>query len=288
MLLIACANVANLLLSRSVARQNEMAVRAALGASRSRVIRQLLVESMILALLGAAGAVVLAYGSLEWIRALGAASVPRIGEIALNGEVLLFTLTISLVSGLLFGLAPALRLSRVDLQANLDDASRGSAGAHSVWASGGNLRRLLVTAELALAVVLLVGAGLLIRSFARVLDVPAGFNPANVLTLEVTLTGRRYTDAASLAETYRRLWERLRALPGVTAAGGVTSLPLSQMFAWGPITVEGRTPPAGEEFINADMRMVGGEYFRAMEIPLRQGPLVRRARPAGQPARHDR
>ena len=270
-LLIACANVANLLLSRSVARQNEMAVRAALGASRGRVVRQLLVESLVLAVMGAVGAVVLAYLSLEWIRALGAASVPRIGEIALNGEVLLFTLAISLVSGLLFGLAPALRLSRVDLRANLADASRGSAGAQSVWASGGNLRRLLVTAELALAVALLIGAGLLIRSFAHLLDVPPGFNPANVLTLEVTLTGRKYADAASLAETYRRLWERLHALPGVTAAGGVTSLPLSQMFAWGPITVEGRTPPAGEEFINADMRMVGGAYFRAMEIPLIKG-----------------
>ena len=270
-LLIACANVANLLLSRSVARQNEMAVRAALGASRGRVVRQLLVESLVLAVMGAVGAVMLAYLSLEWIRALGAASVPRIGEIALNGEVLLFTLAISLVSGLLFGLAPALRLSRVDLRANLADASRGSAGAQSVWASGGNLRRLLVTVELALAVVLLIGAGLLIRSFAHLLDVPPGFNPAHVLTLEVTLTGRKYTDAASLAETYRRLWERLHALPGVTAAGGVTSLPLSQMFAWGPITVEGRTPPAGEEFINADMRMVGGEYFKAMEIPLVKG-----------------
>jgi predicted permease len=272
-LLIACANVANLLLSRSVARQNEMAVRAALGASRSRVIRQLLIESMTLAALGSIGAVVLAYGSLRWIRALGAASVPRIAEIALNGEVLTFTLAISLVSGLLFGLAPALRLSRVDLQANLADASRGSAGAQSVWAAGGNVRRLLVTAELALAVVLLIGAGLLVRSFARVLDVPPGFNPANVLTLELTLTGRRYPDPPTLIETYRRLWEGLRAMPGVTVVGGVTSLPLSQMFAWGPITVEGRMPRAGEEFINADMRMVGGEYFRAMEIPLLEGRL---------------
>ncbi|MGH9174980.1 MAG: FtsX-like permease family protein, partial [Vicinamibacterales bacterium] len=107
----------------------------------------------------------------------------------------------------------------------------------------------------------------------RLQDVPPGFNPANVLTLELTMTGRKYNDANAVLEAYRLLWARMSALPGVTASGGVTSLPLSQMFAWGPITVEGRTPPAGEEFINADVRMVGGEYFRAMEIPLLKGRL---------------
>ena len=225
--------------------------------------------------MGGAVAVVLAYGSLEWIRTLGAASVPRIAEIAhqRRGAGLHVRASRS-VSGLLFGLVPALRLSRVDLQANLKDAGRGSAGAHSVWAGGGNLRRLLVIAELALSVVLLIGAGLLIRSFARLQDVPPGFNPANVLTLELTMTGRKYNDANAVLEAYRQLWERLaRACRASPPSGGVSSLPLSQMFAWGPITVEGRTPPAGEEFINADMRMVGGDYFRAMEIPLRQGPL---------------
>jgi predicted permease len=269
-LLIACANVANLLLSRSVARQREMAVRTALGASRRRVVTQLLAESVLLAAAGGVGALMLASWSLEWMRALGAATVPRIDTIALDGEVLLFTLGVALASGLLFGLVPALRLSRVDPQVHLADASRGSAGGRSVWTTG-SLRRLLVTAELALAVVLLIGAGLLVRSFARLLDVPPGFNPAHVLTFELTLTGRRYADPPAFLETYRRLWQRLRVLPGVTAAGGVTSLPLSQMFAWGPITVEGRTPPPGEAFINADMRMVGGDYFQAMEIPLVRG-----------------
>ncbi len=272
-LLIACANVANLLLSRGVGRQKEIAVRAALGASRQRIVGQLLVESMALSVIGAGVAVLFAYWSLEWIRALGASSVPRIDEIGINLEVLLFTLAISLGAGLLFGLAPAFRLSRVDLQLNLKDAGRGSAGAHSLWGAGSNLRRLLVVSELALSVVLLIGAGLLIRSFARVQSVPPGFNPDSILTLELTMTGRKYNDASAILGAYRLLGEQLKALPGVTALGRVTSLPLSQMFAWGPITVEGRIPPAGEEFINADMRMVGGDYFRTMEIPLVSGRL---------------
>jgi predicted permease len=272
-LLIACANVANLLLSRGVARQKEMAVRAALGAGRIRILAQLLAESMVLALLGGSVAVALAFTSLEWIRALGASSVPRIDEIAMNSEVLFFTLVVSLGAGVLFGLVPAWRLSRVDLHLTLKDAGRGSAGEASVWAGGGNLRRLLVMTEVALSVVLLIGAGLLIRSFARLQDVPPGFNPSRVLTLELTMTGRKYNDAQAVLEAYRQLWERLRVLPGVTASGGVSSLPLSQMFAWGPITVEGRTPPAGEEFVNVDIRVVGGEYFRAMEIPLVTGRL---------------
>jgi predicted permease len=270
-LLIACANVANLLLSRGVARQKELAVRAAIGASRGRVIAQLLTESMILAAFGAVAAVVFAYWTLEWIRALGASSVPRVNEIAINAEVLLFTLAVSVAAGVLFGLAPAWRLSGIDLQVNLNDAGRGSAGASSVWAGGSNLRRMLVVTELALSVVLLIGAGLLIRSFARLQNVPPGFNPSGVLTLELTMTGRKYNEPQAVLESYRQLWERLSALPGVTASGGVTSLPLSQMFAWGPITVEGRTPPAGEEFINADMRIIGGNYFGAMQIPLVRG-----------------
>ena len=270
-LLIACANVANLLLSRGVARQKEIAVRAALGAGRARIVRQLLTESVLLAAAGSAVAVVFALVSLEWIRSLGVASVPRVNEIAMNGQVLIFTLGIAVVSGLLFGAAPAWRLARVDMQTHLKDGGRGSAGADSVWAGGSNLRRLLVVAELALSVVLLIAAGLLIRSFARVQDVPPGFNPTNVLTLELTMTGRKYNDATAVLSAYRELWRQLPGIRGVTAAGGVSSLPLSQMFAWGPITVEGRVPPAGEEFINVDQRMVGGDYFVAMQIPLIAG-----------------
>ena len=130
---------------------------------------------------------------------------------------------------------------------------------------------MLVGGEIALSVVLLVAAGLLVRSFARVQQVPPGFNPRDVLTFELTMTGPRYKEPPVVLETYRQLWQRLARLPGVTAAGGVSALPLSQMMAWGPITVEGRTPAPGEAFVNADIRVVGGDYFEAMEIPLLPG-----------------
>jgi predicted permease len=272
-LLIACANVANLLLSRALARQREVAVRVALGASRWRIVRQLLTESLVLAFAGGLVGLLVSYVCLQGIRSLGAASVPRLHEIAIDWRVLVFTLAISVLAGAIFGLAPALRLSSLDLHGSLKDASRGSAGASAVWGRGQNLRRLLVVAELALSVMLLIGAGLLIRSFSHLQNVSPGFNPANVLTLELTMTGRKYNDADAVLQTYKQLWDRLSTLPGVTASGGVTALPLSQMMAWGPITIEGRTAPDGEKFINADIRVVAGDYFRAMDIPLVRGRL---------------
>ncbi len=270
-LLIACANVANLLLSRAVARQKEIAVRTALGASGRRIVRQLLTESILLALCGGVLGVLFSILSVHWIHVLGPKSVPRLDDIGIDLQALLFTLSLSLFSGILFGLAPALRISRIDLHSVLNDATRGSAGAGAVWGHGNNLRRLLVVSELALSVVLLIGAGLLIRSFARLQNVAPGFNPQNVLTLELTLSGRKYNDGPAVLATYRQLNERLEGLPGVSAAGSITSLPLSEMFAWGPITIEGRTPPSGENFINADERIVSGHYFEAMQIPLHQG-----------------
>ena len=132
---------------------------------------------------------------------------------------------------------------------------------------------LLVVAELALSVMLLIGAGLLLRSFAQLQQVAPGFTVDGVLTLEVTMSGRKYADATAVLESYREVWTRLGRLPGVTAVGAVSALPLSQMFAWGPITVEGRTPPAGETFINVDQRIAAGDYFRAMQIPLQEGRL---------------
>jgi predicted permease len=272
-LLIACANVANLLLSRALARQREIAVRTAIGASAGRIVRQLLTESVLLAVIGGLVGLLFSYWTLEGIRVLGSKSVPRLHEITIDGSVLLFTLAVSILSGAIFGLAPAVRLSRVDLQENLKESSRGASAGSAVWGRGQNVRRLLVVSELALSVMLLIGAGLLIRSFAHVQQVPPGFNSANVLTLELTMTGRKYADAAKVLETYKLLWDKLKTLPGVTAAGGVTALPLSNMMAWGPITVEGRVPAAGEKFINVDIRVVGGDYFAAMEIPLRSGRL---------------
>jgi predicted permease len=272
-LVIACANVASLLVARAVARQQEIAVRASLGASRRRLAVQLLTESLLLALGGGAVGLLFAAVGLDGIRLLGAASVPRIGEIELNRTVLLFTLACSVASGLFFGIVPALRLGQTDLHAPLKDAGRRSSAGGALWGRGHNLRRLLVTSELALSIVVLIAAGLLIRSFAQLQTVAPGFNPENTLTLELTMSGRKYTDPQVVFETYRQLWERVARLPGVIAAAGVSALPLSQMMAWGPITVEGRTPVPGEAFINADQRMVGGDYFAAMRIPLVRGRL---------------
>jgi len=272
-LLIACANIANLLLSRAVARQQEIAVRTALGASRWHIIRQLLTESLLLSLCGGALGILLCLFSVRWIHILGTKSIPRLQDVGIDGRVLLFTLLLSLASGILFGLFPALRVSRLDLSSTLKDAARGSAGTSAVWGRGNNLRRLLVVSELALSVVLLIGAGLLIRSFARLQDVSPGFNPHGVLTFDLTMTGRKYSDKPAVLNTYRQLWERLEHTPGAVAAGGVTSLPLSEAFAWTPITVEGRIPLPGEKFLNADERVVAGHYFEAMQIPLRRGRL---------------
>jgi len=270
-LLIACVNLANLQLSRAVARQKELAVRSALGASRLRIVRQLLTESMLLAFAGGALGIASAFLALRCVRLLGPQSVPRLSNINIGLTTLAFTFLVCVVSVILFGLAPALRVSRIDVQTVLQNTSRNSSGVSAIWGRGNNLRRSLVIGEIALCVMLLIGAGLLIRSFVRVRDVNPGFNPHNVLTLELTMTGERYKDKTAVLAAYRELWMRLERLPGVTSAGAVTSLPLSQMFAWGPITVEGRVPPPGEKFINADVRMISGHYFQAMEIPLREG-----------------
>ena len=272
-LLIACANVTNLLLSRALARQREMAIRTALGAGRWQIVRQLLTESLLLGLVGGSLGVILSVFSVRMIHLLGTSSVPRLQDISVNGEVLLFTLLVSVLSGIVFGLAPALRASRLDLRGALTDASHGSSGSGAVWGRGNNMRRVLVISELALSVVLLIGAGLLIRSFAGLQNVAPGFNPKNVLTLELMMRGRRYNDAKSVKQAYLQMFERLEQMPGVAAAGGTSSLPMSQMYAWGPINIEGRAPQPGETFINADQRVAGGHYFEAMQIPLRSGRL---------------
>ena len=270
-LLIACANVANLQLSRALVRQKEIAVRMAIGANRVRIARQLLTESLLLSLCGGTIGVLLAFGSLKWVRILGPGSVPRLNDISIDGQVLLFTLLISLVSGAMFGLAPALRVSHIDLHFALKEGGRGSADAGAMWGRGKSLRKSLVVSELALSVLLLIGATLLIRSFASLQSVSPGFNPKNVLTLELTMTGDRYRQDQTVLSTYKQIMEQVARLPGVQYIGAITSLPLSQMFAWGPITVEGRIPPPGENFINADVRVITGHYFEAMQIPLREG-----------------
>jgi predicted permease len=272
-LLIACANVANLLLARALARQQEAAVRAALGAGRARLVRQYLTESLLLAVMGGAAGLLLAAGTLELVRAFGSASVPRLHDIRIDQTVLAFTAALSIGAGLLFGLMPALTSAREGLRHALARTGQRSSSGGALWGRGVNVRRLLVGAQLALSVMLLIGSGLLIRSFIQLQKVSPGFNPRGLLTMEVSLTGRRYPDAARVIESYREVWSRLRAVPGVEAAGGVSMLPLSQMFAWGPIVLEGRALPSGESFINVDQRTVGGDYFAAMQIPLLSGRL---------------
>jgi predicted permease len=272
-LLIACANVANLLLSRAFARRGEVALRVAMGASRARLAAQFLTESVALALLGGGLGLLMTAAMLRGIATLGAASVPRLSEIALNRDVLLFTILISVASALVFGLVPALSLSRSTAQEALADSSSRASGSGAVWSRVRGLRRPLVAVQLALCVMLLIGAGLLIRSFQQLLAVPPGFDPSGVLTFELTMTGKRYADPQRVIETYRDLWARLDALPGVDAAGGVSMLPLSDMFAWGPIVLEGRALPSGESFVNVDQRTVGGDYFSVMRIPLLRGRL---------------
>ena len=276
-LMIACANVASLLVTRSLARQREIAVRSALGARPIRIVRQLLTESVALALAGGAVGLWLGWWSLAGIRALGAGSVPRLHEIAIDGRVLLFTLAVSVLSGVVFGLAPALRTGRIDVTTTLKDAGRGSTPAGTIWGNGYQVRRLLVVGELAVSVMLLIGSGLLIRSFVRLQQVEPGFSPSGVLTLELALSGRKYAEPDAALEAYRQLWERLRHVPGVVAAGGISALPLSGVMAWGPITVEGRSAAVDKGFVNVDIRTVGGNYFDALRIPLIRGRLFTEA-----------
>ncbi len=272
-LLICCANVANLLLSRAVVRQKEIAVRQALGADRNRILQQLLTESVLLAVGGGLLGVILALAGVEALHLLGPRSVPRLQEIGVDFTALLFTFALAVFSGVLFGFAPALRLARLDLHNTLKDATRGASGMGAMWGRGHRLRRLLVVSQLALSVMLLIGAGLLLRSFSRLQAVNPGFNPAGVLTMGLTMTGQKYNAPEARIQFYRRLYEEIAKLPGVTSAGANAFMPMSDAFAWGPITIEGRTPLPGEQFINADIRIVSGRYFETMQIPLRAGRL---------------
>jgi len=271
-LLIACANVACLLLARAAARQKEAAVRVALGASRWRIIRQLLTESLLLSLGGAAVGILLAVWGVDWLTTLLAGNsssfsvrLPRLGEIKIDAMALGFTLAISFVTSLLFGLAPALAASKPDLNQTLKESGRGAAGGRR------RLRETLVVAELALALVTLIGAGLLMSSFLKLQAVDAGFNPRNLLTMTVSLAGASQYVGPAREAFYRQLEDRLRALPGVESASAINHLPLAG-DTWGtPLTIEGRPlPPPGQE-IGVTFRVSRPGYFRTMGIPLRGG-----------------
>jgi putative ABC transport system permease protein len=274
-LLIACANVAGLLLARGSARGREMALRLAIGAGRGRLVRQLLTESVLLAVVGGAAGVLLARVGLDALLAVAPPDLPRLDHIALDGGVLAFAVALSLVAGIAFGLAPAIELARAGRPAEaLKEGGRSSS------ASGLRLRRALVVAEVAVAVTLLVGAGLLVRSFLELLDVDLGFRVDHLLTARVSLDRERYgDDATSLddprldqaTELFRELIERAEALPSIEGAAGVTDLFLSATPNSTIFTIEGRPAPRPEDRVEVPFDAVTTHYFRVMQIPLLAG-----------------
>jgi putative ABC transport system permease protein len=263
-LLVACANVANLLLARASARRREMAIRAALGAGRARVIRQLLTESVLLGLLGGALGLMIGFWGTGLLTSLAPVEIPRLAEITLDGRVLGFTLLLSLLTGVIFGIAPAWQVSKLDLNDALKEGGRAGSLARN------RTHSLLVITEVALSLVLLAGSGLLIRSFAGLLAVNPGFDPRNVLTLYVGLPGYRYTEGGQQAAFYQQLLERVERLPGVTATGVIFPLVLTDRVA-NRFTIEGHQPASPNEQLMADFRSISPDYFRAMGIPLLQG-----------------
>ncbi|HEU4712827.1 MAG TPA: ABC transporter permease [Pyrinomonadaceae bacterium] len=265
-LLIACANVANLLLASAAARSKEMAIRAALGASRARVMRQLLTESTLLALAGGGLGLLLAIAGVAAVKAFLPPDFPRVNEIGMDWRVLGFTLGASMLTGFLFGLAPALHVSKTDVQEAMKENSRGTVGS----AGRTNLRNALIVAEVALSVVLLAGAGLLFRSFLRLQAVNTGFTPQQVLTAKLSPSGPKFKGDPEYTAFYNQVAERVRTIPGVQEVGVVTTLPLSK----GPTAgyrVEGRPVLPPDQWPPTYMNSVSPDYFRAMNIPIVQG-----------------
>ena len=280
-LLIACANVANLLLARAVTRQKELAIRAALGAGRLRLTRQVLTECLLLAGAGGVAGLLLAYWLTGLISSLN--STATIGEMAsvatitIDVRVLGFTLLISLLTGLLFGVVPALQLSRPDLNISLKEG--GVAGAFR----GRGLRSALMVSEVALAIVLLIGAGLLIRSFVKLLEVDPGYRAENLLTARLSLPSR-YRENSQRAQFYEQTLQRLAALPGVAAVGATSHLPLTGYTMAGALRVEGRSPEGGEKEPSAPIASINSDYFRTMDIGLRAGRLFNDGDAQGTPS----
>jgi predicted permease len=265
-LLIACANVANLLLLRASGRQKEVAIRTALGAGWRQLVRQLLTESIVLSLLGGAAGLLIANWSLYVIRTVNPGNIPRLENIQIDGGVLAFTFGISILSGIVFGFAPAIRAARVDLNTTLKSGGRSTQEEGGLGSSRLRLRSLLVVSELALSLILLAGAGLLIRSFLRLQSVSPGFNADHVISMQVSLDKPRPERVQAL----QQILQRVSRLPGVQTDGTVSALPLTSSVGWGGINIEGFTPQPGQE-VQSDFRTATPDYFRTMQIPLLKG-----------------
>lgn len=266
-LLIACANVANLFLARAASRRKEIAIRAALGAGRVRIARQLITESVLLAGLGGALGLFVAIWGTDGLLALGPKELLGVSHVSTDGRVLAFTLGVSLITGVLFGIAPSLAALRTDVNTTLKEGSReGSFGGR-----GNRLRSALVVAEIGLALVLLTGAGLLGRSFSKLLSVDPGFNPHNLLTMRLTLPNSAYPQDQNRSQFFRQLLERVDALPGVRSASASSWLPFTGLGAATGLTVEGRPPLAPGVELVCDVRVIEPDYFRTLGIPLLRG-----------------
>ena len=278
-LLIASVNLANLLLARGTARERELAVRAALGASRGRIVRQLLTESILLAAIGGALGLLLAVWGVELIDRLAPSDLPRLEEVSVDGWVLGFTLVVALLSGLVFGLAPALQLSRLDL----NTAIKEGGGSSVESAARHRLRALLVVAEGALALMLLTGAGLMIRSFVNLSHVDPGFDPDGVLSMRIELQSATYPEDAQAAALHGQILSRVRSLPGVRSAALSMALPPNLLVMSNPYTVEGRVLPRDQAQPVADQLLVSPDYFRTLGIAMRAGRAFTDADRDGSP-----
>lgn len=278
-LLMACVNVAGLALAQSVARSRELAVRAALGAGRGRLVRQFLTEAVLLAMAGAAMALIAVYWGVRGLVALAPQTIPRLSEISPDATVLGVTLAVAVLAGIGIGLVPAFAASRPDLRDALQDGGRGAAGASP---KARRLRSALVMAEVALAVLLSAGSVLLLRSFTSLLSVNPGFRPESLLTMQINLPRRLATPDARLAY-YDELFERLRAIPGVVAAGGTTRLPLGSTSVSTTVDVEGRPRPDAE-LPEVQFRRAVDDFFGAMQMPIRRGRGFTREDGPGVPA----
>lgn len=266
-LLIACANLTTMLLARAGAREREFAIRLALGAGRTQLVRQMLSESILLALVGGSAGVVLAVWGLDLLRSIGAQTVPRLAEVNLDLRVLLVTLGVAVVTGIVIGLIPALASGKPELTEALKEGGRGSTSG----LRRNRLRNALVVAEVALALVLLVGASLLLKSFVRLQNVHPGFEPKNVLTMEVALPLLKYPRGKPVADFFAEATRRVKALPGVEAAAFTTILPLSGTNSDSSFAIEGRDPTAEKVYPDEEIRGITPEYFSVLKVPLLQG-----------------